>query len=130
MSIGTLITSVIHLVFAGLWTGSVLFVALAGLPEGGLSKLRQITRASAVLLLLTGGHQAAMGYGDGLLTGTTAGWAVIVMVVLWLALAGVVEVGASKYDDGGAEAAAPFWNAGAVVALLLLIDAGLLAGGL
>ena len=128
MAIGTLITSTIHLVFAGLWTGSVLFVALAGLPEGGLGRLRQISRASARLLLLTGGHQAAMQYGGGRLTGTTAGWAVLAMVALWLVLAGLVEVGASKYEDGGPEAARPFFTAGAVVSLLLLVDAGLLAG--
>lgn len=127
MAIADLVSSTVHLLFAGLWTGSVLFVALAGVPENGIDRLRQISRASALLLLLTGGHLAGTRYGGGALTGTTRGWAVIAMVLLWFALIGLVEVAASRYE---ADADSSLFPAAAVVAALLLLDAGLLAGGL
>lgn len=130
MAIADLVTATIHVLFAGLWTGSVMFVALAGLPAGGVDRLRLLSRTSALVLLLTGGHLAAARYGGGALTGTARGWAVIAMVVLWLALGGLVEVAASRHEDGGPAAAAPLFRAGGAVAALLLVDAGLLAGGL
>lgn len=129
MAIADLVSSSIHVLFAGLWTGSVLFVTLAGVPENGIDRLRQISRSSALLLLLTGGHLAGVRYGGGALTGTTRGWAVIAMVLLWLALGGLVEVAASRHEAGGSEASSPLFLAAAVTAVLLLLDAGLLAGG-
>jgi uncharacterized membrane protein len=139
---------VVHLLFAALWTGSVLFVAYAVLPMGRngdlnaaplgtiADKLTTVSRASAALLFLTGGHMAAAaaGYTVESLTGTTRGHLVISMIVLWFLLAGLVEVGTSKLTDGTgqdkvrepARNATPFFQAGAVLALLLLANAGLL----
>lgn len=97
MAIADLLTNVLHVLFAGLWTGSILFVSLAGLPDGGADWLRYISRASALVLLLTGGHLAGTRYTVESLTGTTAGWAVLTMLVLWAVLTGLVEVAASKY---------------------------------
>lgn len=138
----------VHLLFAGLWTGSVLFVTYAVLPtaydgdaEPGpllrmTDKLTTISRASALLLLLTGGHLAAARYGFGALLESLRGNLVVAMVVLWFALAGLVEVGASRLRDGfeaekvrtPARNARSFFLAASVVAILLLIDAGLLLG--
>jgi len=138
----------IHLLFAGLWTGGVVFVAAAVLPaarDGSLSagaldllsgRLVLLTRLSALVLLLTGGHMAGTGYTVGTLTGSGGGHLVLSMVVLWFLLAVLVEVGNRKLrgvgsDDGvvAAAAARPYFLAAAAVALLLLVDGGLLAGG-
>ncbi|NIB99421.1 hypothetical protein [Halobacterium sp. R2-5] len=129
----------LHLLFAGLWTGSVLFAA-ATLPgvAGSLSAsardsfvgtLRNVSRASALLLFLTGGYMLTLaGYTEGgALTGTGRGHLVITMLVLWFALAGLTEVSASKLED--AEDASSFLYGAAAVALLLLVDAGLLLTG-
>lgn len=138
----------VHLLFAGLWTGSVLFVTYAVLPtahdgdaEPGpllrmTGKLTTISRASALLLLLTGLHLAATQYGFGALLESVRGYLVVAMVVLWFALAGLVEVGASRLRDGfeankvrtPARNARPLFLAASVVAVLLLVDAGLLLG--
>lgn len=137
---------VVHLLIAALWTGSVLFVTYAVLPlgkNGGLNaapletlagKLTTVSRVSALLLLLTGGHMAANAYTVESLTGSSRGYLVLGMLVLWFVLAGLVEVGSSKLTDGTeqdkvrepARNASPFLLSGAVVALLLLVDAGLL----
>ena len=58
------------------------------------------------------------------------------MLVLWLALAGLVEVGTSKISDGlrerkvrtPAEKGRPFFLGASVAALGLLVVAGLLLG--
>jgi len=140
----------LHLLFAGLWTGSVLFVAYAVVPTAGAGemdaapleilggKLKTVSRASAVVLFLTGGHLAGTQYTVGTLTGTTRGYLVIAMIALWLVLMGLVEVGSGTLVDGAnrkkvrqpAKEARPFFLGAAAVAVLLLIDAGLLAGGL
>jgi uncharacterized membrane protein len=139
---------VVHLLFAALWTGSVLFAWYVVLPlarDGNLNaaplgtvagKLTTISRASAAVLFLTGGHMAAgaAGYTVESLTGTTQGHLVIAMIVLWFALAGLVEVGTSKLTDGTgrdkvrepAREATRFFQVGAVLAVLLLVDAGLI----
>lgn len=130
MALAEAVTSAIHVLFAGLWTGSVVFVALAGMPDDGVDRLRLLSRTSALLLLLTGGHMAGTKYTTATMTGTTSGLAVLAMFVLWLALGGLVEVAASRYEEEGAAAAKPLFRAAAVVAVLLLIDGGLLAGGL
>ena len=136
----------IHLLFAGLWTGSVLFVAYAVLPaarNGDLSagllgtlagKLTTVSRASATLLLLTGGHLAAQRYTVTSLTGSLAGYNVLAMLALWFVLAGLVEVGTSRLVDGTgrdkvrapAAAARPFILGASVTAVLLLFNAGVL----
>ncbi len=135
-----------HLLFAGLWSGSVLFVAYAVLPaarDGEVSadllgrltgKLTTVSRTSALLLLLTGGHMAGTQYTAQSLFGTFPGYNVLAMVVLWFLLAGFVEVGTSRLSDGTgrdkvrepAAAARPFVLAASATALLLLVNAGIL----
>ncbi|WP_302080430.1 transporter [Salinibaculum rarum] len=146
MSLVNAAVYVVHLLVAALWTGSVLFVAYAILPLGKngdlnaapleaiAGKLTTVSRASALLLFLTGGHMAAYAYTVESLTGNPRGHLVLGMLVLWFVLAGLVEVGASKLTEGTeqdkvrepARNASPFLQGGAVVALLLLVDAGLL----
>jgi uncharacterized membrane protein len=136
----------VHLLFAGLWTGSVLFVAYAVLPaarDGDISasllgnfsvKLTTVSRASAVVLFLSGGHVAAQRYTVETLTGTVPGYNVLAMILFWFLLAGFVEVGTSKLSDGAgadkvrepAADARPFFLAASVTAGLLLVNAGLL----
>ncbi|MFC5973277.1 transporter [Halomarina salina] len=138
-----------HLLFAGLWSGTVLFVTVGILPLGlrgeirpdpfafVVSRLSTVSRASALLLFLSGGHMAANAYTVESLTGTQRGYQVLAMVVLWFLLAGLVEAGSARMRDGLAEEKVrtpardgkPFLYAGSVVALLLLLDAGLLASG-
>ena len=142
----------IHLLFAGLWTGSVLFVTWAILPLAGngdlnatplesvAGKLKLVSRVSAVLLLLTGLRMAMLGNytSTDVLFGTTNGYLVVTMVVLWFVLMGLLEVGAGKLTDGTgkkkvrepAKEAKPFLYGASVVALLLLLNSGVLAGGL
>jgi putative copper export protein len=138
---------VLHSVFAGLWTGSVLFVVLALLPmarEGEMNAaplrsvagwLTRISRLSALVLLLTGSHMAAVRHTGDSLTGTTGGRLVVGMVALWLVLAGTVEAGTSRLRDGterdkvrqpAREAWRLFVVAGLAAALLLVV-AGLLS---
>ncbi|MFC7077925.1 transporter [Haloarcula halophila] len=137
-----------HLVFAGLWSGSVLFTVYAVLPvamdgdarvralEPVVGKLKIVSRTSALILLLTGGHMAATRYTAASLTGSGRGHLVLTMVALWFLLAGLVEVGASKLSDGfeqkkvgePAREARPFLLGAAVVAVLLLLDAGAILG--
>ena len=138
----------VHLLFAGLWSGSVLFVTLAVLPTaysgdanaGPLatvtSRLKLVSRTSALLLLLTGGHLAVTFYPGTSLLDTTRGNLVLAMVALWFLLAALVEVGAGKLADGFAEKkvrtpardARPFFLGASLVAVLLLFDAGTILG--
>jgi hypothetical protein len=137
-----------HLVFAGLWAGTVLFTSYAVLPTalagdlraGTLStltgKLQTVSRASSVLLLVTGGHLAATRYTTESLFGSGRGYLVLAMVVLWFTLAALVEIGASKLTDGVAQQkvrqpaadARPFLLGASLTAVLLLVDAGAILG--
>ncbi|SFK70028.1 hypothetical protein SAMN04487950_0659 [Halogranum rubrum] len=139
----------VHLLFAGLWTGSVLFTAYAVVPTAAtgdinaeplatlVGKLTTISRASALFLLLSGGHLAGTRYTSESLFGSTRGHLVLTMVALWFVLAVLVEVGSGKMRSGLSEKkvrspardARGIFTAAAVVALLLLVDAGLLLGG-
>ncbi|WP_323191662.1 CopD family protein [Halostella sp. PRR32] len=138
-----------HLLFAALWVGSVLFVTLAVLPaardghfnadplERLVGSLKTISRVSAVLLFVTGGHMAAQGYPGKSLLETTNGNLVLAMLALWLVLAGLIEVGSSKLtaDLKMKKVRAParenigLFRAAAVVGVLLLVDAGLITSG-
>jgi len=138
----------VHMIFAALWTGSVVFVTIGVLPTamngasdpGPLSsmigRLQTVSRASALLLFLTGGHLAGTLYGVDTLTASLRGNLVLAMLVLWFLLAGLVEVGSSKLLDGfdeqklrePARNARPFMLGATAVAILLLVDAGLLLG--
>ncbi|QSG06947.1 transporter [Halapricum desulfuricans] len=141
----------LHVLFAGLWTGAVVFVTWAVLPlarDGDLDaqplesiagRVKRLSRISAVLLALTGVRMAmVLDYTETtVLFETTRGYLLVGMVTLWLVLMGVVEVGASKLADGTgrrkvrepARNARPFFLGATVVAALLLVDAGLLAAG-
>jgi uncharacterized membrane protein len=140
----------IHVLFAGLWTGAVVFLTWGILPsaqDGSLNaeplsaitdRLTLLSRVSAVLLPLTGIRMAMLlNYTEQvILLETTAGHLLIGMIVLWLVLIGLVEVGASKLTDGTSQQkvreparnARPFFLGATLVAVLLLIDAGLILG--
>lgn len=138
----------VHLLFAGLWSGSVLFTTYAVLPlamngearPGPLDvltgKLRTVSRVSALLLLLTGGHLAGTRYTAASLTGSGRGYLVLAMVALWFLLAALVEIGGSKLEDGfdaqkvrePAREARPFLLGASLTAVLLLLDAGAILG--
>lgn len=150
MSLADAVSVVTHLAFAGLWTGGVVFVTFGVLPlaaRGDLNagplgwvagRLKTLSRASALLLFVTGGHLAGTRYTAETLTGTTRGYLVLAMLGLWLVLAALVEVGAGRLTDGAgrdkvrepARRAQGPLRAASLVAVLLLIDAGLLAGGI
>lgn len=139
----------VHLLFAGLWTGAVLFVTIGVLPLGlrgdvgpeplafAVSRLTTVSRTSALVLLLSGGHMAGTRYTVESLLGSPRGHLVVAMVALWLALGGLVEVGAARMRRGldarkvrtPARDGKPFLYAASVAALLLLLDAGVLAAG-
>ncbi|PSQ41697.1 transporter [Halobacteriales archaeon SW_5_68_122] len=136
----------VHTAFAALWSGSVLFVVAAVLPlamdadvspaafGSVVSKLQWVTRVSALLMLLTGGHLAGTGYTVESLTGSPRGYLVLTMVALWLGLAATVEVGSARAQRGvddrkirePARDARPFYLAAAVLAVGLLVVSGLL----
>ena len=141
--------TILHVLFAGVWTGSVLFVVGAVLPEassGSISaaamsqittRLAWLTRVSAVVFVATGGHLAGTGYTAETLFSTARGQLVVAMLVLWLVLTALVEIGCKRL--GGSDASSnvheaventrPIWLAAAGVAILLLVDAGLLTAG-
>lgn len=149
MALADAVAYATHLLFAGLWSGTVLFVTVGILPLGlrgeirpapfsfVVSRLSTVTRASALFLLVSGGHMAANAYTVESLTGTRRGHQVLAMVALWFLLAGLVEAGSARMRRGlsqekvrtPARDGKPFLYAASVVALLLLLDAGLLAGG-
>ncbi len=136
----------VHTAFSALWAGSVLFVVIAVLPLAmngtltpdafgtSVSKLRWITRISALLLFITGGHLAGTMYTVDTLTGTTSGYLVLTMLALWFALTAVIEIGSAKAMRGvgnekirePARECRPFYLAGAALAVGLLLVAGLL----
>jgi uncharacterized membrane protein len=137
----------VHLGIAALWTGAVVFFAWSLLDRalsGGIDaaplgvitgRLVWLSRASALVLLLTGGHLAGTLYTADRLTGTGRGHLVLAMVALWLVLAALVEVGAGRLRAGTDEmkvreparrARIPLYGA-TVAALGLLVVAGVLA---
>lgn len=136
----------IHTAFSALWAGAVLFVAAAVLPlamDGDISpvafgsfvsKLQWVTRISALLLFVTGGHLAGTQYTVGTLTGTTSGYLVLTMLTFWFGLAAVIEIGSAKANRGianekirePARKARPFYLIGVALAIGLLVVSGLL----
>jgi len=136
----------IHLLFAGLWAGSVLFVARAVVPAARagdldatplrsmIGRFRTWSRVSSLLLFLTGGHLAGSRYTAETLLGSTRGYLVVAMVVLWFLLTGLVEMGSGKLVDGlderkvrePARSATPFFTAATVAAVALLVLGGIL----
>ncbi|MFB6170640.1 MAG: CopD family protein [Haloarculaceae archaeon] len=140
---------VLHVAFAALLTGGVVFVTWVALPlasagdvspgvlESLIDRLTTLSRASAVVLFLTGGHMAGTRYTVASLTGTPRGHLVLTMLGLWVVLTALVEIAASRMRDGldsekvrtPARDGGPVLKAASVVALLALLDAGLLASG-
>lgn len=138
---------VLHSLFAGLWTGSILFATYAILPlarEGDLNakplrsvagKIKTVSRTSALLLFVTGSHMAATRYTSETLTGSDGGYLVVTMLTLWFLLIGVVEVGAGKLSAGSgrdkvrepARDSRRFFLLASLLSVLLLAVAGLLS---
>lgn len=138
---------VVHLLVAAVWVGAVAFVTVAVLPLGRrgeldaapfsamVDRLQTVTRASALVVLATGLHLAWVDYSVAALAEETAGWLVLAMAVLWLALTGLLEVGTARMAEGlderkvrtPARTGAPFLRAATVVGLVLLGIGGLLA---
>lgn len=137
MSTATMFTELLHFFVAALWSGSVLFFGFFVLPtsgskvaEGLLRRFVMLSRGSAVVMLLTGGHMAAASYTKQSLLNSGRGHAVLGMLVLWAVLMGLLEVGNGRVEDGAISASATrFFQGAAVVAALLLVDAGLLLTG-
>ncbi|GAB3701362.1 transporter [Halorubrum pallidum] len=137
----------VHVGFAVLWTGSVLFVSLAVLPSalrgdiGGdalasiVGRLRWVTRIGALAFLATGGHMAGTLYTVESLTGSGRGHLVLTMLALWFVITGLVEVASGKLLSGvdagklrePARDAKPFFYGAAGLSVALLVVAGLLA---
>lgn len=146
MSLETSIATGVHLLVAAGWTGSVGFVTLAVLPlarNGGLNatplerlidRLRFTSRLGAVLMLLSGGYLVWEYYTVDRLTETTDGHVVLGMILLWLVLTALVEVGAGRAleDVKQKKVRAPakeyrrWFEAATLVAALLFVDAALL----
>ncbi len=137
----------VHLGFAGLWVGSVVFLTVAILPlarngtfdaaplETVTGRLRWISRISALLLFASGGHLAGTRYTVGSLFGSAQGHLVLLMLALWFVLALLVELGSKKLVTGFADRkvrqpaneARPYFLAASIVGVLLFLDAGLLS---
>ena len=135
-----------HLLFAGLWAGSVLFVARGLLPAARdgdidaaplrslIGRFRTWSRVSSLALFLTGGHLAGTQYTAESLLGTSRGYLVVTMVVLWFVMTGLIEVGSGRLVDGlderkvrePARAATPFLTTAAVAGVGLLVIGGVL----
>ena len=137
---------VIHMVFAGLWTGGTLLLVGAVLPAarrglvGGdglaliVKRFSYATMASVVVLLLTGGHLAGTLYTVESLQSTGRGHLVLTMTGLWLALAGSLHLGANRLTGAleasdartAVEQTNGWFLAAGVIAVLLLVIAGML----
>lgn len=128
------VSTVVHFLFAALWTGSVVFVAVGVLPtasrdgveapalRGTLDRLRTVSRLSALILLLTGGQLAADRYSVESLLNTQEGLQVMGMIVLWVGLAGFVEIGGAQIEKTGEAASGRrSLQVAAVVAICLLL---------
>ena len=143
-----------HLLFAAVWAGSVFYVAFVVLPlarDGAFNstkplevisgKLTTISRVSSLVLFISGSHLAGrlytVGGGGPDLFGSINGQLVLLMVVLWLVLTALVEIGAKRLESGlngkklrePAHDALPLFQAAAVAAIALLVVAGLITSG-
>ncbi len=146
MSTVDLVMTIAHTLFASLWTGSILFFVGAVLPAaatGAVSidmmslvtnRLVWLTRISAIVFVATGGHLAGTAYTAGSLFGTPRGQLVVAMLVLWFVLTGLIEVSVKRFDrlaeregiGSAVNGTRGLFVAAAAVAVLLLVDAGLL----
>jgi putative copper export protein len=136
------VLNAIHLLFAGLWTGATVFFAWRVRPlvaDGDIdvhsamamgSGLRWLTRISAVVFVVTGGHMAATRYGDEALLSTPRGHVVVTMLVLWLVVTGLLEMalgtmktelGEGRVRTAGREVRTPFLAASVLLSVVLLL---------
>ncbi|MCU4926152.1 copper resistance protein CopD [Halobacteria archaeon AArc-dxtr1] len=143
-----LVATTVHLVFAALWVGSVFYAAFVLVPlarDGAFSataplsvaagRLAHISRASALVLLLSGGHMAGAAYTADSLFGSTRGQLVLAMVALWFLMMVLVEIGVARFRSGldeqklrePARNAQPVLRAAALTGVLLMIVAGMLS---
>jgi len=141
---------VLHVLFASLWTGSILFFVAAVLPaatSGTISaaavsvmttRLVWLTRIGALVFVATGGHLAGTSYTAETLFSTGRGQLVVAMLVLWFVLTGLIEISVKRFDRAaetdGVEAAVastrPLFGIAGLLAVLLLVDAGLLTANI
>lgn len=142
-----------HLFFAAIWVGSVAFMTVAVLPlarDGNLDRqpldalvgrTLWFARVGAALTLISGTH--LMGtrgdyYDFDVLLSTRSGQAVLAMILLWLAMIGLVEVGSRRIRSGLAanlvrepsRDGLQWYYTATLIGILLFIDGGLLAVGM
>lgn len=148
MAVADTVSMAIHVLVGGVWVGAVAFTVGAVLPlarDGRMNaaplsslagRLRTLTRASAVLILLTGLHLAAVAYTAESLSGTEPGNYVLTMAVLWLVATGLTEAGVGRLADGAgndkvrepAREATRLLQGAAIAGGLVLLTAGALVG--
>lgn len=148
MAVADTVSMAIHVLVGSVWVGAVAFTAGVVLPlarDGGMNaaplaaiagRLRTLTRASAVLILLTGLHLAAVAYTPETLTGTQPGNYVLTMALLWVVATGLTEAGVGRLVDGAgddkvrepARDATRLLQGAAVAGALVLLTAGALVG--
>ncbi len=149
MSLLTTVAYVFHAVFAGAWVGALVFTTWKLLPlarnsdlgtavlTSAASGLTTFSRTSALVLPATGLWMAWTQYNElaGLLV-PPRGHTVLAMVVLWLVVTGLTEVGAARIHDAvdqgkvrtAGRDADRFLKAASVVGVLLLALGGYLSG--
>lgn len=149
------VATVLHVLAGGLWIGSVVFVALAVLPLGRdgdiepepldtiVGRLVTTSRIAAVVMLATGAHvlyNVTLG-GEAStepLTDSGRGHLLITMIVLWLGVVALVEIGSGRLSeglDGGklrepSRNALPWFRGAAVLGIAVLTIGGMLSAGL
>ena len=139
----------LHLLFGAIWVGGVLFVTVAVFPPARagdldsdpfrsmIDRLSWLSRASAVILFVTGGHLAGTRYTVETLTGTGRGHLVLTMLALWFVLIATVEIGSSKVRSGlderklrePAHTGTRWFQIASIVGVLVLLVAALLNTG-
>lgn len=142
----------IHLLFAAVWIGSIVFMTFTVLPlarDGNLDRepleflvgtATWISRISALAMVVTGSH--LMGTGGYLqvdpLLGTSHGLAIVAMIVLWLVLIVLIEIASRRIQSGlganlvrePARDGLRWFQIASIVGALLLVDGAILTSGL
>ena len=136
----------VHTIFAAIWTGGTLVVAGAVIPAArnellstdGLTLIARrfwyLTVGSVFLLMFSGGHLAGTLYTVETLQSSSRGNLVLLMVGLWFVLAVILFFGFHRLTSNQPEQSAvvaatkarPWFLGGSVVAIALLVIAGLL----